>query len=95
MYGITMILFAAIALTMGCKSSQEGKLPPNTLATPEETVMAYCDLDASAARLTSQTWSKVLPYISWTEEAGWDRTIVVSGYTIYSCLLYTSPSPRD
>lgn len=82
MYGITIILFAAIALIAGCKSGQEGKTPRNTLATAEETVKAYCDLDANAARLTSQTWSKVLPYIAWTEEAGWDRAIVIAGYKI-------------
>lgn len=81
-YGIAAILFAALALTAGCKVGQEGKAPRNTLATAEETVKAYCDLDANAARLTSQTWSKVLPYIVWTEEAGWDKSIVISGYTI-------------
>ncbi len=81
-YGFTVILFAAIALTWGCTSSQEGKTPRNTLATAEETVKAYCDLDAQGTRLTSETWSKVLPYIAWTEEAGWDRTIVISGYKI-------------
>jgi len=81
-YGVAVILFAASALIVGCKGGQEGKAPRNTLATPEETVKAYCDLDANAARLTSQTWPKVLPYIAWTEEAGWDRTIVISGYTI-------------
>lgn len=81
-YSLTVILIAAIVLTAGCKSGQEGKAPRNTLATAEETVKAYCDLDANAARLTSQTWSKVLPYIAWTEEAGWDRAIVISGYRI-------------
>jgi len=82
MYDITVILFAAIALTAGCKSGQEGRLPQNTLATAEETVKAYCDLDANAARLSSLTWSKVLPYIAWTEEAGGDKAIVISGYKI-------------
>ena len=81
-YGITIILFAAIALTAGCKGGKEGKIPSNSLATAEETVKVYCDLDAGGTRLTSATWSKVLPYIAWTEEAGWDRTIVISGYTI-------------
>jgi hypothetical protein len=66
----------------GCTSSQDGKAPRNTLATPEETVTAYCDLDAKGTRLTSETWSKVLPYIAWTEEAGWDRTIVIEGFKI-------------
>ncbi len=81
-YGITVILFAAIALTAGCKSGQDGKVPRNTLATAEETVKAYCDLDAKGTRLTSETWPKVLPYIAWSEEAGWDRAIVISGYKI-------------
>lgn len=69
-------------MSIGCMGGPEGKVPRNTLATAEETVKAYCDLDANAARLTSQTWSKVLPYIAWTEEAGWDRTIVIAGYKI-------------
>jgi hypothetical protein len=82
MYGITLILFAAFTLTAGCKGGQEGKAPRNSLATAEETVNAYCDLDAGGTRLTSETWSKVLPFIAWTEEAGWDRTIVIEGFKI-------------
>jgi hypothetical protein len=54
----------------------------NPLATPEETVKAYLDLDGQGKRLTSKTWSKVLPYISWQEEAGWDRVTVITGYVI-------------
>jgi len=79
---IAVLLTTATASLTGCTSGQEGKIPRNTLATAEETVKAYCDLDAQGMRLTSETWSKVLPYIAWTEEAGWDRTIVISGYTI-------------
>jgi len=54
----------------------------NPLATPEETVKAYLDLDGQGKRLTSKNWSKVLPYISWQEEAGWDKVTVITGYTI-------------
>ena len=71
-----------IMISIGCTSSKDGKVPRNTLVTPEETVTAYCDLDARGTRLTSETWSKVLPYIAWTEEAGWDRTIVIDGFKI-------------
>jgi len=78
---LSIILLAAM-IFIGCTSSQNGKAPRNTLATPEETVTAYCDLDAKGTRLTSETWSKVLPYIAWTEEAGWDRTIVIEGFKI-------------
>jgi hypothetical protein len=74
-----MVLAAATALA-GC--SREPGTPRNTLATAEETVRAYCDLDAQGARLTSTTWPQVLPYIAWTEEAGFDRAIVISGFTI-------------
>lgn len=76
-----LVLLAGL-MFIGCTGGQDGKVPRNTLATPEETVKAYCDLDANAVRLTSQTWSKVLPYIAWSEEAGWDRTVVISGYSI-------------
>jgi hypothetical protein len=80
-YRTAVLLVALIALT-SCTRTQEGKVPRNTLATPEETVKAYCDLDANAARLTSDTWPRVRPYIAWDEEAGWDRTVVIAGFTI-------------
>lgn len=78
-YQLLTALVVIILLT-GC--SREAGVPRNSLATAEETVRAYCDLDARGARLTSTTWSKVLPYISWTEEAGFDRAVVISGYSI-------------
>jgi hypothetical protein len=76
------VILLTVLILIGCISGQEGKAPRNSLATPEETVTAYCDLDAGGARLTSETWSKVLPFIAWTEEAGWDRTVVIEGFKI-------------
>jgi hypothetical protein len=81
-YACAVILIVALTLGWGCKNVQEEKVSRNTLSTAEDTVMAYCDLDARGNRLTSETWSRVLPFIAWTEEAGWDRTIVISGYKI-------------
>jgi len=75
-----MLVIAAFMVLSGC--SKDSGMPQNTLATPEETVKAYCDLDAQGVRLTSTTWSKVLPYISWSEEAGFDRAVVISGFSI-------------
>ena len=75
-----MLIVAAVLVAAGC--SREAGVPKNTMATPEETVKAYCELDANGVRLTSQTWPKVLPYIAWSEEAGFDRAIVISGFTI-------------
>jgi hypothetical protein len=80
-YTLDVILLTVLIL-IGCTSGQNGKITRNTLATPEETVTAYCNLDAGGIRLTSETWSKVLPFIAWTEEAGWDRTIVIEGFRI-------------
>ena len=77
---IITIMALAAAMLAGC--SRDPGLQRNTLATPEETVKAYCDLDAQGVRLTSTTWSKVLPYISWTEEAGFDRAVVISGFSV-------------
>lgn len=77
---IALVLLAGTVL-FGCPGKDDG-MPRNTLATPEETVKAYCDLDAKGARLTSTTWAQVLPYISWTEEAGFDRAVVISGFTV-------------
>ena len=75
-----MLVTAAVMVLSGC--SKDTGTPQNTLATPEETVKAYCDLDGKGVRLTSTTWSKVLPYISWSEEAGFDRAVVISGFSI-------------
>jgi hypothetical protein len=74
----------ALALSMltGCPSGERGTPVRNTLATAEETVRAYCELDANGTRLTSATWSKMLPYIGWQEEAGWDRAVVISGFSV-------------
>lgn len=76
----SILVATALLVITGC--SRDAGMPKNTLATPEETVKTYCELDASGARLTSQTWSKVLPYISWSEEAGFDRAVVISGFSI-------------
>jgi hypothetical protein len=76
-----VLVIALFALTC-CTRREQGATPKNTLATAEETVMAYCELDANGARLTSTTWSKVLPYIAWQEEAGWDRVVVISGVSV-------------
>jgi hypothetical protein len=75
-----MMVMTAIVILAGC--SKDSGLPKNTLATPEDTVKAYCELDANGARLTSTTWMKVLPYIGWSEEAGFDRAIVISGFAV-------------
>ena len=71
-----------LAILSGCPRGQEEKGARNKSASAVETVKAYCDLDAQAARLTSETWGRVRPYIAWEEEAGWDRTVVISGYAV-------------
>ena len=76
------IIVAAVAVLAAAGCSRDAGAPRNPLATPEETVKAYCELDADGARLTSQTWSKVLPYIAWSEEAGFDRAVVISGFSV-------------
>ena len=78
--GIGPLLVAVLIMAAGC--TRDTGMPRNTLPTPEDTVKAYCDLDANGARLTSTTWNKVLPYISWSEEAGFDRAIVISGFRV-------------
>jgi hypothetical protein len=77
---ITLMVVAVVLVVFGC-SGDKGA-PKNPLATPEETVKAYCELDANGVRLTSRTWNKVLPYIAWSEEAGFDRAVVISGFSI-------------
>jgi hypothetical protein len=76
------VLLAMIAVLLFGGCSRDAGTPRNTLATAEETVQAYCDLDSRGMRLTSTNWNKVLTYISWAEEAGFDRAIVISGFTL-------------
>jgi hypothetical protein len=77
---ILLVVMIAISVLAGC--SKDPGVPKNTLATPEDTVKTYCELDANGVRLTSTTWMKVLPYIAWSEEAGFDRAVVISGFTV-------------
>ena len=76
---LILLLVLPLAVLPACKGAGQQK---NTLATPEETVKAYCDLDAKGVRLTSTTWKQVLPYIDWSEEAGYDRAVVIGGFRI-------------
>lgn len=87
MYVILTVLIAITGPGAGCKNAgRDGlqKAYPNTLQTAEETVRALCDLDANGRRLSSLTWKEVRPYISWTDEPGWDTVIVISGYRVAS-----------
>lgn len=86
---LAMVMAATVSVTPGCKGGVKNgkkeskpKMARNTLATAEATVRAYLDLDGQGNRLTSKTWPKVLPYISWKEEAGWDKVTVISGYEV-------------
>ena len=56
------------------------KIYSNTLKSPEEVVKVFCDLDANGKRLSSTTWSEMLPYIMWPDEPGWDTVILVTSY---------------
>ena len=73
-----MIVCACIALLSGCKSKPH--TPTNSLKTPEEVVKVFCDLDANGTRLSSLTWSNVLPYVTWQEEATESAVIVITSY---------------
>jgi len=73
-------LVIAVSLAAGCKGAQKNNINP--LTTAAETVKAYCELDAAGKRLSSETWKQVLPYISWSEEPGWDSVVVITGYQV-------------
>jgi len=80
---IAAVILIIVVLAAGaCTSGRRERIPRNTLVTAEETVKAFCDLDGEGVRLTSATWSRILPYIAWTEEAGWDRIAVIEGYRL-------------
>ncbi len=82
----TIILTLIFAVVGGCKLLQNSKpkIYSNSLKTPDEVVKAFCDLDAAGIRLSSLTWSEMLPYISWREEAMENVAIVISRYKISS-----------
>lgn len=76
---IVTVICALLAMT-ACESKP--KVNRTALLTPEEVVKVFCDLDASGKRLSSLTWSEMLPYISWPEEAMESVAVVISGYKI-------------
>ena len=50
--------------------------------TPSEVVRKFCQFDFEGARLSSKTYSDIVPLISYPEEPGWDTVISITGYTI-------------
>jgi hypothetical protein len=81
--GISLLI---ILFILGCDLSGARKSKPksysNTLSTPEEVVALFCDMDFSGKRLSSLTWSEILPYTTWPDEPGWDTVLVVSKYSL-------------
>lgn len=90
--GVLMVAF--LFMIGGCSSGTREKSHVNPLATADATVKAFCDLDGDGMRLTSETWSKILPYIAWSEEAGWDRIVVIEGYQVANAETRTETSAK-
>jgi hypothetical protein len=42
----------------------------------------FCKLDFEGVRLSSRTWNKILPYVAWEEEPGWDIALAIKRYAI-------------
>lgn len=81
----SIVGFCVLFTTTACDRIQQMSRPKvysNSLKTPEEVVKVFCDMDGSGKRLSSLTWSEMLPYISWPEEAMESVAVVISGYKI-------------
>lgn len=57
--------------------------------TPEGVVRKFCQLDAEGYRLGSDTWTKVSPLVTWTEEAG-DMIFVIGGFKVSKATILDS-----
>jgi len=49
---------------------------------PSEVVRKFCQLDYEGARLSSKTYSAILPLIAYPAEPGWDTAVGIKGYSI-------------
>lgn len=81
----TLVFFYRSLLTcleLNIVRMSKPKIYSNTLKTPEEIVALFCDMDFTGKRLSSLTWSEILPYITWPDEPGWDTVLVVSKYKL-------------
>jgi hypothetical protein len=54
----------------------------NTLISAEDTVRAFLELDGTGSRLTSQSQSRIFPYVAWKDERQADTVIVISGFDL-------------
>lgn len=75
-----IIACAFLSLFSGCTSKPH--TPTNSLKTPEEVVKVFCDLDANGTRLSSLTWSNILPYVTWPDEATESAVVVITAYNL-------------
>lgn len=65
-----------LVLTAGCATTHV------TPATPEEVVGRFCQLDLEGARLSSDTWPRVVPLVTWERQPDTDPVYLVSGYEV-------------
>ena len=83
---IGSVLFTLIFSLVACERTTSWRSKPrvysNSLKTPEEVVKVFCDMDAAGKRLSSSTWSEMLPYINWREEAMESVAVVISGFKL-------------
>lgn len=51
-------------------------------ATPEDTVQRFCRLDFEGARLSSDTYHRIDPLVTWKEQVDMDPVYLVRGYEV-------------
>lgn len=68
-------LFTTVSLLCGFNGSHSAK-------SPKDVVLKFCLSDAEGKRLSSDTWTAIMPLITWTDEPGWDTAVVISDFRV-------------
>ena len=77
--GLWISVFVAVTTRDASSSARPLAQLPGTAS---QLLQAYCALDFGGARLSSTTFEKVYPLITWEDEPGWDAIKLVDGFTL-------------
>lgn len=69
-------VIGALTLLWGCVTSPQPGL------SPEEVVQRFCELDYDGVRLSSDTYARIRPLVTWREPTAMDPVYVISGFTV-------------
>jgi hypothetical protein len=75
-------LWISVAAGVVTREASQAQSPAQRTSSPAQVLTEYCARDFDGARLSSTTWAKVAPLISWVDEAGWDAATLIEGFTL-------------